>query len=125
MISESSIVCALVFFTIALLVPCALHKLFPSLLKHGGAFIFLSMAAVATLRLILLVEIPANHLIRSWSFLGGLVRLIRTYPEVVRLIVGLLVAIWAVIGIWLVRKDVRELVRARKVAAGDPKNVIG
>lgn len=110
MISESSIISALFFYSLALLAVCVLHKFFPALLKHGGAFIFLSMAAVATLRLILPIEIPSNHLIRSWNLLGGPVRLIRTYPEAV----NVLLLIWIVGGIWFARRDVRELLRADK-----------
>lgn len=110
MISAPSVVSALFFYTLALLAVCVVHKLCPSLLKHGGAFIFLSMAAVATLRLFLPLEIPANHLIRSRNLLGGPVRLIRTYPAVA----NFLLVVWIGGGIRSAYKTVRELLDTKK-----------
>lgn len=110
MISAPSVLSALLFYTLALLAVCVVHKLFPSLLKYGGTFIFLSIAAVATLRLFLPLEIPSNYLIRSRNLLGGPVRLIRTYPAAA----DFLLVVWIGGGIRSAYKGVQEFLKSKK-----------
>lgn len=110
MISAPSVLSALLFYTLALLAVCVVHKLCPSLLKYGGTFIFLLVAAVATLRLFLPLEIPSNYLIRSRNLLGGPVRLIRTYPTAANLVL----VVWLAGGIRSAYKAVREFLGTKK-----------
>lgn len=112
MISASSVISAILFYNAALLIICIICTAAPSLLKHGGTFFLLLAFILATVRLFTPLELPINHLIRSWNLLGGSLRLIHTYP---RIMVVLIVS-WITGAVRLLENDARLLYQANKAA---------
>lgn len=114
MISMSSIISALFFYTVALLVICVLRTFAPQLIGRGGTFILLLATVFATLRLILPLEIPVSRLVRSWTLLGTPLRILSTYPN----IKSALVAVWVIVGLLIIIWDFFTIYRAIKTSRG-------
>ena len=83
MISTSSVISALVFYSVILLGVCFSRRL-TILLKKSGVSILLLGSAVAVARLFLPVEIPFSREVRSWNLLGAAQRYLREHPAVER-----------------------------------------
>lgn len=109
MISTSSVVSALVFYSAILAGVCVLRRV-TILLKKGGVSILLLGSAVAIARLLLPVEIPFSREVRSWSLLGAAQRFLREHPAVER---NLLI-IWGVGAVIAVTWDVFTFCLARR-----------
>lgn len=83
MISGSSLLNALVLYTGVLIAICLLRKR-TGFLKKGGVPILLFVAAFATVRLILPIEMPFAHAVRSWDLLGVALRFFLDHPNFTR-----------------------------------------
>lgn len=83
MISGSSLLNALVLYTGVLIAICLLRKR-TGFLKKGGVPILLFAAAFATMRLILPIEMPFAHAVRSWDLLGVALRFFLDHPNFTR-----------------------------------------
>lgn len=83
MISGSSLLNALVLYTGVLIAICLLRKR-TGFLKKGGVPILLFAAAFATVRLILPIEMPFAHAVRSWDLLGVALRFFLDHPNFTR-----------------------------------------
>lgn len=91
MISGSSVFCALIAFTIALVLICLL-RLWTGFLKIGGITILMLAFLLASLRLLAPLELPFTYTVRSWNILGKVLDLFLTYSTVTRI----LLIIWIV-----------------------------
>lgn len=109
MISGFSVLSALILYSIMLAAICALRRC-TSFLERGGAPVLLLAAALATLRLLLPIEIPLTYTIRSWNVLGTVLNFFRAHPAFTRL----LLVIWGVGAVVVTGKDVIDLYRAHK-----------
>ena len=114
MISMSSIISALFFYTVALFMVCLLRTFAPQLIGRGGTFILLLATVFATLRLILPLEIPMSRLVRSWTLLGTPLRILSTYPD----IKSALVAAWVIVGLLIATWDGITIHRTLKASRG-------
>lgn len=81
MISGSSVLNALVLFSVTLLAVGWLSR-FDGFMKKGGGLISLTVVGIVTLRMFLPFELPFTYAYRSWNFLAEVVMFFRTYPEV-------------------------------------------
>ena len=109
MISTSSVISALVFYSVILLGVCLMRRL-TILLEKSGVFILLLGSAAAVARLFLPVEIPFSREIRSWNLLGAAQRFLREHPAVERT----LLIIWGVGAVIVVAWDVFLFCLARR-----------
>lgn len=109
MISGSSVLCALVLYTIVLAVVCILRRRTRFVEKGGGPVLLLA-AALATIRLLLPIEIPFTRAIRSWNVLGTALIFFRTYST----LTWALLTAWGVGAVVCILRDVWELCRAHK-----------
>lgn len=113
MISTSSVISALVFYSVILLGVCFSRRL-TILLKKSGVSILLLGSAVAVARLFLPVEIPFSREVRSWNLLGAAQRYLREHPAVER---NLLI-IWGVGAVIVVAWDIFLFCLARRRCRG-------
>lgn len=109
MISISSVLSALAFFTIVLGGVCAL-RLWTGFLKRSGVPILLLASFIAVLRLILPFELPPTYTIRSWNLMGTAQRFLREHEALVQL----LLVIWGVVGAVILIKDIYVFCCARR-----------
>lgn len=109
MISGSSVLSALAFYTVMLFVICLLRR-WTFFLQKGGAVVLLLTAVFATARLLFPLEIPFSHTVRSWNLLGALLTFFITHPITTRL----LLAGWAIGAVYFLQRDARDLYRAHK-----------
>lgn len=109
MISTSSVLNALFFYSLILLVVWLLRR-FTGFVRVGGGPALLLAAFVGIMRLLLPFEMPIAYAIRSWTILGKPQRFLIDHPEIQKL----LLVIWAVGAVIALSRDIYVFLRARK-----------
>lgn len=113
MISTSSVLSALILYSIMLVGVCLLRRV-TWFLKKYGVSVLLVMSAFAAIRLLLPFEISVTYAFRSWNLLGITQRYLREHPAVERGLLaiwasGAVVAVgWNVLVFWIARRRCRR-----------------
>lgn len=107
MISESSVVSALVLYSVMLLVIWVLRRM-TSFLRVGGGAILLLGLVLAALRVVVPLEVPAAYVIRSDTVLAVPQKFCLEHPDItLRLAV-----VWGIGAVFFVGRDLVELIQA-------------